>query len=99
MLVAILICVVPETRQTRWTYFFEVFGRNTLAIYLLAELGQVALRTFQMGSMTSYEWLWAVGFAPWAGDKLGSLLCALAYMLSCWLVAYWMDRKRIYIKL
>jgi len=26
-------------------------------------------------------------------------LCAVAYMLACWLVAFWMDRRRIYIKL
>jgi predicted acyltransferase len=99
VVLAILVWVVPETRETRWTYFFEVFGRNTLAIYLLAELGQVVLRLIQMGSTTLYDWLWAVGFAPWAGDKAGSLLCAVVYMLGCWLVAWWMDRKRIYIKL
>jgi predicted acyltransferase len=99
VVLAILVCVVPETRETRWTCFFEVFGRNTLAIYLLAELGQVVLQTIQMGSTTLYERLWAVGFAPWAGDKPGSLLYAVVYMLGCWLVACWMDRKRIYIKL
>ena len=99
VVLAILILVVPETRETRWTYFFEVFGRNTLAVYLLAELGQIVLRLIRVGSTTSYEWLWAVGFAPWTGDKLGSLLCAIAYMLACWLVAFWMDRRRIYIKL
>jgi len=99
VVLAILICVVPETRETRWTHFFEVFGRNTLAIYLLAELGQVVLQIIRVGSMTLYEWLWAVGFAPWAGDKPGSLLCAVVYMLIWWLVAYWMDRRRIYIKL
>ena len=99
LVLAILICVVPEDRETRWTWFFEVFGRNTLAIYLLAELGQIVLGLIQIGSTSSYEWLWAVGFAPWAGDKAGSFLCAIAYMLVWWLVACWMDRKRIYIKL
>jgi predicted acyltransferase len=95
----IQIQVRRETQERRWTYFFEVFGRNTLAIYLLAELGQIVLETIHIGQITSYEWLWATGFAPWAGDKPGSLLCAVAYMLGFWLVAYAMDRKRIYIKL
>jgi predicted acyltransferase len=99
VVLAILICVVPEAQERRWTHFFEVFGRNTLAIYLLAELGQIVLETIHIGQITVYEWLWATGFAPWAGDKPGSLLCAVAYMLGCWVVAYAMDRKRIYIKL
>ncbi|HEY2400917.1 MAG TPA: heparan-alpha-glucosaminide N-acetyltransferase domain-containing protein [Steroidobacteraceae bacterium] len=99
VVLAILICVVPEAQERRWTYFFEVFGRNTLAIYLLAELGQTVLETIHIRQITLYEWLWATGFAPWAGDKPGSLLCAVAYMLGCWVVAYAMDRRRIYIKL
>jgi predicted acyltransferase len=99
VVLALLICIVPEAQERRWTYFFEVFGRNTLAIYLLAELGQIVLQTIHTGQSTLYEWLWAVGFAPWAGDKPGSLLYAVAYMLGCWIVAYAMDRKRIYIKL
>ena len=99
VVLAILIYVVPEAQERRWTHFFEVFGRNTLAIYLLAELGQTVLQTIHTGQRTMYEWLWSVGFAPWAGDKPGSLLYAVAYMLVCWAVAYEMDRRRIYIKL
>ena len=99
VVLAILICIVPEAQERRWTYFFEVFGRNTLAIYLLAELGQIVLQTIHVGQITLYEWIWAVGFAPWAGDKPGSLLYSVAYMLGCWGVAYAMDRRRIYIKL
>jgi predicted acyltransferase len=96
---AILICVVPQTTQRRWTYFFEVFGRNTLVIYLLAEAGQIVLQTIHIGQESLFEWLYAVGFAPWAGDEPASLLYAVVYMLCCWVVAYAMDRKRIYIKL
>jgi len=99
VLLAILAQVVPQDEERRWTWFFEVFGRNTLAIYLLAELGQILLQMISVDQSPLYEWLWAVGFASWAGDALGSLLCAVAYMLVCWLVAYVMDRKRIYIRL
>lgn len=96
---AILIRAVPQAQDRRWTYFFEVFGRNTLFIYLLAEAGQILLQSIYIGQQTSFEWLYAVGFAPWAGDEPGSLLYAVVYMLCCWLVAYALDRKRIYIKL
>lgn len=99
VVLGILIHVVPETREPRWTYFFEVFGRNTLAIYLLAEMGQTLLQTLRVGPETWYERIYAIGFEPWAGTKPGSLLYAVVYMLGCWMVAYAMDRRRIYIKL
>lgn len=96
---AILIYAVPQLKERRWTYFFEVFGRNALVIYLLSELGQTVLNKIHIGQQSLFGWLHAVGFAPWAGDKLGSLLYAVVYMLGCWTVAYAMDRKGIYIKL
>jgi predicted acyltransferase len=96
---AILLWAVPQAQERRWAYFFEVFGRNTLAIYLLAEVGQTMLNTVQVGTQSLYSWLYTVGFVPWAGDKPGSLFYAVGYMLCCWMVAYAMDRKRIYIKL
>jgi predicted acyltransferase len=95
----VLIYAVPQAKQRLWTHFFEVFGRNTLFIYLLAEAGQILLQSTHVGDETTFEWLYVVGFAPWAGDKPGSLLYAVIYMLCCWAVAYALDRKRIYIKL
>lgn len=96
---AILIYAVPQAKQPRWTYFFEVFGRNTLVIYLLSEVGQTLLNRIHVGQQSLFTWLYAVGFVPWAGDKPGAALYAVAYMLSCWIVAYAMDRKGLYIKL
>ena len=96
---AILIWAVPQARERRWTYFFEVFGRNTLVIYLLSEVGQTLLNRIHVDQQSLFAWIYAVGFVPWAGDKPGSLLYAVAYMLGCWIVAYAMDRKGIYVKL
>ena len=96
---AILIYAVPQARERRWTYFFEVFGRNTLVIYLLSEVGQKTLEIIHVDQQSLFGWLYAVGFVPWAGDKPGSLLYAVAYMLCCWLVGFAMDRKGIYVRL
>ena len=96
---AMLIYAVPQARERRWTYFFEVFGRNTLVIYLLSEVGQKTLDRIHIGQQSLFSWFYTVGFVPWAGDKLGSLLYAVVYMLGCWMVAYAMDRKGIYLKL
>jgi len=96
---AILLYIVPEAQNRRWTYFFEVFGRNTLVIYLLSEAAEKVLHMVPIGPQSFLDWVYAVGFASWAGDKAGSLLYAVAYMLCCWAVAYAMDRRGIYIKL
>jgi predicted acyltransferase len=96
---ASLVYIVPQAKHPRWTYFFEVFGRNTLVIYLLSEIAEKSLHLIRIGEHSLSDWLYAVGFASWAGDKPGSLLYALAYMLGCWAVAYAMDRKGIYVKL
>jgi predicted acyltransferase len=96
---AILVYTVPPAQKHGWTYFFEVFGRNTLIIYLLAEAAEKLLNMIRIGPQGLLHWVHAVAFAPWAGDKAGSLLYAVAYMLCCWTVAYAMDRKGIYIKL
>ena len=96
---ATLVYIVPQAKDPRSTYFFEVFGRNTLVIYLLSEIAEKLLHIIRIGQHSLSDWLYAVGFASWAGDKPGSLLYALAYMLGCWIVAYAMDRKGIYVKL
>ncbi len=78
---------------------FEVFGRNTLFIYLLSEVGQTMLYLIPVGGETAFQWIYRNGFQSWAGDKNGSLLFALAFMALCWLVAWGMDRKRLYVTL
>jgi len=96
---AMLVYLLPQGQHRSWTYFFEVFGRNTLVIYLLSEAAEKLLHMARIGSQSVLDWVYAVGFASWAGDKAGSLLYAVAYMLCCWVVAFAMDRKRIYVKL
>lgn len=96
---ALLSYVIDLRGQRRWTYFFAVFGRNTLFIYLLAEVGMSVLWLVHVGKPSLMEWLYAEGFQGWAGDRNGSLLFSLAFMFGCWLVGYVLDRRRIYIKL
>jgi predicted acyltransferase len=96
---AILVWLVPQKANLSWSYFFEVFGRNTLVIYLLSEAGEKLLHMIHIGARSVLEWVYSFGFASWAGDKAGSLLYAIAYMLCCWAVAYAMDRRRIYVRL
>jgi predicted acyltransferase len=94
LLVLPLLIYATEMRDwRRGTYFFEVFGKNTLFIYLFAELAVIVLDRAGW-----HQRLHATLFVPLAPAKLASLMFAVAFMLACWLVAWAMDRQRIYIK-
>ena len=97
LILAILIFIIEIKNEKRWTYFFEVFGKNTLFLYLLSEIGIIFFYIFRIGDTTVYTWLYQNVFRL-AGDYIGSLLFALSWMMFCWLIGYWMDRKKIYVK-
>jgi predicted acyltransferase len=96
---AVLVYATEMRRSRGWAYFFEVLGRNTLFIYLFSEVVSAIFWLTSVGNEPVFTWLHTVFFKPWAGDKPGGLLYALAFMGGCWLVAYAMDKKKIYIKL
>ena len=77
--------------------FFLVFGKNPLFIYLLSEVGVILLWTFHIGDQAGYEWIYDHFFRP-IGNYWGSLFFAIWWMLTCWAAGWWMDRKKIYIR-
>jgi len=95
---ALLVYAIEVRGQRGWTYFFEVFGKNTLFIYLLSELAVVILSRVRVGSRDAYSWLYQHLFQPLAAPQLASLLFALCFMLACWLVAWQMDKRQWYVK-
>jgi predicted acyltransferase len=98
MLLAAVVYLIDFQKRTKWTYFFEVFGKNPLFIYLLSELLIVLLYMIEIQPGVSvYSWLFLNIFS-YATPYVGSLLQAVFYMLICWSVGYWLDKKRIYIK-
>jgi predicted acyltransferase len=97
LILPVLIFVIDFQKRDRWTYFFVVFGRNTLFCYLLSELIPPLLWTFSIDKVPVYLWLYTHFFQP-LGNFRGSLLFALFYMLLIWAVGWWLDKRRIYIK-
>ena len=96
--IAILIYFLDMKKMKGWSYFFEVFGKNTLFIYLLSELFIITLFAIDMNGQSLYSWIADTVFISWSGGYVGSFLFALWVMLTCWLVGYIMDKKGIYVK-
>ena len=87
---------VPEKG---WTKFFTVFGKNPLFIYLLSE--QLAILMYQINvsrKQSVFSWLNSVFFQRVAPGPVGSLFFALAFMMLCWSVGLWLDKRKVYIR-
>jgi predicted acyltransferase len=98
VILATIMYVIDFLKKTRWTYFFQVFGKNPLSIYLLSEILAILLYFFHTNSGSSwYRSIYKSVFSRFGGYA-GSLLFAVSFMLTCWLVGWWMDKRKIYIR-
>ncbi len=98
VILASIIYVVDFLGRTRWTNFFTVFGKNPLFIYLLSEVGATILYIIQMEPGVSfYSWMYQHVYRH-AGLYLGSVLFAISWMLFCWLIGFFLDKKKIYVR-
>ncbi len=85
--------------QRNWTQFFVVPGKNPLFIYLLSEVLVIILYMWPVApGVSAFEWLNNTIFQPVAPGSVGSLLFAVCFMLLCWSVGWWLDRRRIYVR-
>jgi predicted acyltransferase len=99
ILLGALTYIIDFLKRIKWTYFFEVFGKNPLFIYLLSELGATLLWFIPVGEnhQPLYAWLYQNIFKH-AGLYFGSFLFAITFMLFCWLVGYILNKRKIYVR-
>jgi predicted acyltransferase len=98
ILIGILIYVIEVWGKIKWTYFFVVFGRNPLILYILSGILIKMSGFIPLGDETLKSFIYEQGFLRWLPFKDASLMFALVYTLVIWLIGFWMDKKRIYIK-
>ena len=98
VVLAMLVQLVDRWRATRGTGYFATFGKNALAIYIVADLTMAIAWTLPVGHVALFRWVYDHGFA-WIGGKWASLVMALAFAQICWALAWLLDRQRIYVKL
>lgn len=92
-----------------WTRFFDVFGKNALFVFALSAFLPKGLRLIRISNGTNaagqplytnpWNWLYEKVYQFIPGDpEIGSLAFALTVILFMWAICYWLDKKRIYIK-
>jgi predicted acyltransferase len=98
IILSVLIYLVEINKKTTWTYFFQAFGRNPLILYVLSGIVISIFSLIPVGDTNLRDFVYQNFFTRWLGPKNASFLFAITYMLLIWLIGYWMDKKRIYIK-
>lgn len=91
------------------TRFFDVFGKNALFVFALSAFLPRGLRLIRIPNGVNAKGD-PVYTSPWSfmydkvykfvpGDpRIGSLLFALTVIIFMWAICYWLDKKKIYIK-
>ena len=100
--IGVMIYMIEINQKRGWlTRFFDVFGKNALFVFALSAFLPKGLALIKLGDGTTpwnflYKKLF-INVLP-AKPEVGSLLFALTVITFMWLVCYWMDKKKIYIK-
>ena len=99
-IMAILIYAIELKKVKYGVKFLYVFGKNPLFIYLFSELFYIILRLIPVGSgLDVFSWVSERVFQAVFPGPFGCLITALAFMLLCWSLGWWLNKKRIYIKI
>ena len=98
VLISGLIWIIEILKFKKWTYFFEAFGRNPLFIYALSGMIIALLSIIFVNGESLKAIIYENAFLSWLSDYNASLLFAISYVFLLWVIGYWMDKKKIYIK-
>lgn len=80
--------------------FFDVFGKNALFVFALSAFLPKGLALIKLEKgVNPWNWLYkkVLMHVPGAPEN-GSLLYALCVITFMWAICWWMDKKRIYVK-
>lgn len=96
-LLAMLIYLIEIKQVKHWTYFFEVFGRNPLFIYIVSWVLATLYYTIRVGEESLIGQVME-GLKSYMTPANASLLFAILFTLLNWFIGYVMDKRNIYVK-
>jgi predicted acyltransferase len=108
--IATMIYFIEYRNARGWlARFFDVFGKNALFVFALSAFLPRTLSLIripdhlndkgQMSYISPWNWLYQRLLINVPGDpRIGSLLYALCVIGFMWAICYWLDKRKIYIK-
>ena len=95
----IYIIEMKNWKPLKWPDFFMIFGRNPLFIYILSELFVVILFMVHVSRTENlFRYINRTIFQVIAPGAFGSFLFAVFYMLICWSIGWWLNKRKIYVR-
>jgi predicted acyltransferase len=101
MAIATMIYFIEIRKVRGWlSSFFNVFGKNALFVFALSAFLPKTLGLIDLGKgVTPWNWLYKKVLIRIPGPpENGSLAYALCVITFMWAICYWMDRRKVYIK-
>lgn len=108
--IAIMIYLIEIKNMRGWlARFFDVFGKNALFVFALSAFLPKGLRLIripdhfndkgEMAYISPWNWLYerVLINIPGAPEN-GSLAYAICVIIFMWAICYWLDKRKIYIK-
>lgn len=99
--IATMIYLIEIKNVKGWlSRFFNVFGKNALFVFALSSFIPKGFALIKLGEgVNPWNWLYKKVLIHIPGDpKIGSLFFALSIITLMWAICYWMDKKKIYVK-
>jgi predicted acyltransferase len=85
---ALFYWIIDIKGYTKWTFFFQVIGMNSITIYMLQKI-----LPFSAVNRFFFEGL--VGLVP---EPVGKVIYAVGYIGWCWLLLWFLYKKRVFLK-
>ena len=95
---------VKGNKKGGWTQFFETFGVNPLALYLIGTILAILFGAIPVGhdadggNITIHSAVYNF-FLSFCNEYTASLLYAISFVLLNWLIGHVLYKKKIYIKI
>jgi predicted acyltransferase len=98
---ALIYFVADVLKFQKWGIFFLVFGTNALFSYFLAGIWTRLMLFIKIGEnkISLYTWFYEKACVPVAGNMNGSLMFAIIQVILIWLIALFLYKKKIMIRL
>lgn len=97
-MVGIISYILELKRYRVWSAPFVVFGVNSIAFFMFAGVLARVLIMIPIAETTLKQWFYQAALVPIFGQKNGSLVFALLFLMLSYLVMYTMYKRHIFWK-